>query len=95
MSEQTLREAIAEALREEPRSLRDLSGLLGKSERELKSHLEHVRKSAEARGAQFVITAPTCKRCGFVFEERERASKPSRCPSCKAERIEPARFSIE
>ncbi len=37
----------------------------------------------------------TCKKCGYQFTDRERLKKPSRCPRCKSERIDPPRFYVK
>ena len=41
------------------------------------------------------VVVAQCEGCGFVFNKRNKLSKPSRCPSCKSERIEPPRFTID
>lgn len=94
MSE-TKRESIANALREAPLSTRDLSTMLSMSERDVKSHLDHVKRSVEAAGERFVVTPASCKKCGFSFEGRKKTGAPSRCPECRAERIEPPRYAVE
>jgi predicted Zn-ribbon and HTH transcriptional regulator len=91
---ETIREAIAAALREEPLSARDLSERLGIAEREVGPHLEHLGRSVRARGERLVLEPPRCLGCGFVFAERARPTKPGRCPECRATRIAPPRFSI-
>ena len=91
---ETIREAIASALREESLTARDLSERLGVAEREIGPHLEHLARSVRARGERLVLDPPRCLGCGFVFEERARPTKPGRCPACRATRISPPRFSI-
>jgi hypothetical protein len=90
----TLRQALRAALDETPRTLRELSVSIGSPERELQGHLEHLEHSLAAEGISLVVLPPRCHACGFAFKERERRSKPSRCPRCKSERIEPARFAL-
>jgi predicted Zn-ribbon and HTH transcriptional regulator len=91
---ETIREAIAAALREASLTARDLSEQLGVAEREIGPHLEHLARSVRARGEQLVLEPPRCLGCDFVFEERARPTKPGRCPACRATRIAPPRFSI-
>ena len=91
---QTKRESIIAALREGSQNTRDLSAMLGMSERDVKGHLEHVRKSVEGAGERFVVTPAVCKQCGFSFDDRKKAKAPSRCPKCKAQRIEPPRYEV-
>jgi predicted Zn-ribbon and HTH transcriptional regulator len=90
----TIREALREAL-DRPRTMLELSQLVRQPEKELAPHLEHLRRSLPAQGARLVVEPATCKSCGHVFEDRTRLTKPSRCPECKKERIEPPRFSVE
>ncbi len=91
----TIRELIRRALLEpEPCSLRDLSQAVSLREKDLIAHLEHVRRSARRNKERFVIKPASCRKCDYAFEERTRFTTPSRCPSCKHERIEPARFVL-
>ncbi len=90
----TTRAKLADALREGPASARDLSQMVGISERDVRSHLDHVRRSVERGGERFIVEPAHCKKCGFSFESRKKVGIPSRCPKCKAERIEPPQFSI-
>ena len=95
MAEETKREQIIAALREGALNTRDLSMMLSMSEREVKGHLEFVRKSVEGGGERFVVTPASCKGCGFSFDDRKKAKAPSRCPKCKAQRIEPPRYAVQ
>lgn len=92
---ETARESLAAALRGAPLTARELSERVRLSEREVIGHLEHLGRSARARGERLVIQPAACLGCGFAFEARERAGKPGRCPSCRATRISPPRFSLE
>jgi transcriptional regulator len=91
---ETIREAIASALREEPLTARELSERLSIAEREVAPHLAHLGRSVSARGERLLQEPPRCLSCGFVFSERARATKPGRCPECRATRVAPPRFSI-
>jgi transcriptional regulator len=91
---ETIREAIASALRAEALTSRELSERVGVAEREIGPHLEHLARSVRARGEQLVLEPPRCLGCGFVFEDRARPTKPGRCPHGRATRITPPRFSI-
>ena len=70
---------------------RNLAGL---PEKEVLQHLEHLERSFKADGKKLVSLPPRCLACGFAFRTRERLSTPSRCPECKSERIEAARFAV-
>lgn len=75
-------------------SARQLSSLVGISEKVVPTHLEHLRKSAGGAGERFELEPAVCSKCDYVFDDRERLTKPSRCPSCKGQRVEPPRFRI-
>lgn len=90
----TIREALRDAL-DRPRTMLELSQLLHQAEKELVGHLQHLQRSLPAQGARLVVEPAACKSCGHVFEDRTRLTKPSRCPVCKKERIEPPRFVVQ
>ena len=90
----TIRDHIAKELRGGWLTKRQLSTLVHISENVVPAHLEHLRKSAAAAGERFEVDPPVCTKCDFVFEDRGKLTHPSRCPACKGERIDPARFRI-
>ena len=90
----TARQAMTDELLLGMRTIRELSQALGISEREVITHLPHVRQSAKQKGYDFVIEPSKCLKCGFLFEHRERWAKPSRCPECKAEKITIPMFGL-
>lgn len=92
---ETPRALIATLLRRGPATLRDLSVLARLPEAAVAVHLEHISKSVRARGERFVVEPPRCHECGFTFEGRERARRPSRCPECRSGRVSLASFRIE
>jgi predicted Zn-ribbon and HTH transcriptional regulator len=90
----TTRQAITDELLLGMRTIRELSQILSISEKEVITHLPHVRQSAKHKGYEFVIEPSKCLSCGFMFEDRERWAKPSRCPACKAEKITTPMFRL-
>jgi predicted Zn-ribbon and HTH transcriptional regulator len=89
----TIRQEIIELMKLGPVTPFDLSGTLRISEREAAFHLGHALETAAAKYA-IEITPASCKSCGFVFRDRKKVSKPSRCPHCKASRVEAAAYHI-
>lgn len=89
---QTVRESLREALlaTEVHLSALELSQAVGVPHRQVAEHLEHLARSGDA----FDVLPARCVACGFVFRERDRFAKPSRCPTCRSERIEPPRFRM-
>ena len=90
----TIRELLEAELREGPATARDLSQAVGISEKDVAEHLEHLAKSIEALGEKLVQHPAECVACGFAFSDRTKFKKPSRCPKCGSERIDPPSFSI-
>lgn len=69
---------------------------VGISERQVEDHLGHIVKSvAHDRSLRFVLEPPACTECDFIFRERSRITRPSRCPKCRSEAISEPRYSIE
>jgi hypothetical protein len=91
---QTLRQALAEALRAGPATARDLSKAVGISERDVPGHLVHLAKTLRARGEKLVTLPARCLDCGFVFSRREKPARPSHCARCRGTRLTLPEFSI-
>ena len=78
------------------RTSRELADLVEVPERLVEDHLAHiVRSVARDRARRFVLDPSACQDCGFVFRNRTRLTKPSRCPRCRSEAISAPRFGIE
>jgi predicted Zn-ribbon and HTH transcriptional regulator len=88
---QRLREALTEV---EAKTLKDLSGELSVSEKDLVPALEKLKRTLERERIKLGVEPACCLACGFEFDARERVTKPSRCPSCRSERIQPPRFYL-
>lgn len=94
--ELTIRQQLAELLMGTFRSSRQLAELVGIPERQVEDHLGHLIKSlGRDRQKRFVMDPPVCQDCGFLFRERTRLTKPSRCPRCRSEAVSPPRFGID
>ncbi|AEA47396.1 transcriptional regulator [Archaeoglobus veneficus] len=92
----TLREEIIRLLAEHREGLtaKEICQLLGiepEREKEVYSHIEAIARIVRRKGMRLLMLPPRCRQCGFEFEK----PKASRCPKCKSERIEPARFKID
>jgi predicted Zn-ribbon and HTH transcriptional regulator len=90
----TTRQAITDELLLGLKTIRDLSQTLSISEKEVIAHLPHVKQSAKQKGYDFVIKPSKCLKCGFIFEQREKWAKPSRCPECKGEKLTTPMFGL-
>ncbi|MBX7077659.1 MAG: transcriptional regulator [Nannocystaceae bacterium] len=94
-ADQTVRAALLEALRSpRPLAALELSSIVRISQREVADHLEHLQRSLAGSEERLVVEPARCNACEFEFESRDRLSRPSRCPKCKSERIDPPRFRV-
>lgn len=91
----TVRAELLRHLREGPRSARELSGLVGIGEKQVASHLAHAARSLRATGARLRVEPARCLGCGFVFRKRERLARPSACPVCRGQHLQPPGFAVE
>lgn len=90
----TVRDKLSEALQRAPMTTLQLSGEVGIPQGEVGKHLQHLARSLPHRGLVLEVDPATCLQCGFTFGERSRFGRPSRCPECRSERIQPPRFSV-
>jgi hypothetical protein len=93
--QETVRRNIISVLKEQPLSARDISGVVRIPEKAAYDHLQHIQKTISRRGLRLIITPSECKKCGFVFEKREKLSKPGKCPECRNEAITEPVYSIK
>jgi predicted Zn-ribbon and HTH transcriptional regulator len=92
---ETLRQAILRHLRDGPLTARELSERVQISEKEVVPHLDHLRQSLRRADERLVLEPAECLACGFRFRKRRRLTKPSACPRCRAQRIDPPVFHLE
>ncbi|HSA63986.1 MAG TPA: hypothetical protein VLE25_04800 [Nitrospira sp.] len=93
---QTARQRMVDLLTGSRLSSYQLAQLLGLSERQVEDHLVHVVKTvARDRSRRFVLEPSDCQSCGFVFRDRTKLTRPSRCPRCRSESITAPRYGIE
>jgi len=89
----TQRKEIIEILSKEEKTAKELAEVFNVDIKDIIEDLEHIKKSIKPR--KLKVKPAFCKGCGFVFKERDKVSKPSRCPKCRKEWIQGALFSIE
>ena len=90
----TLRQSILDCLQEGPLTARELSARVRIREKDVIPHLEHLEKSLRRSGQRLAIEPSECLQCGFRFEKRGRLSKPSACPRCRCQRLDPPVFRL-
>jgi hypothetical protein len=93
--QETVRKNIISVLEEQSLTAREVSGAVKISEKAVYEHLQHIQKTVSRRGLRLIITPSECKKCGFVFEKREKLTKPGKCPECRNEAIAEPVFSIK
>ncbi|MEM0027678.1 MAG: transcriptional regulator [Ignisphaera sp.] len=96
---ESIRERIARLLEEagKPLSAEEIANIFSLDVKDVYIHLEHIAKSIRRESNNrkaLLMMPPRCRKCGYIFKDLEKPRKPSRCPGCKSEWIEPPRFII-
>ncbi|WLQ11948.1 transcriptional regulator [Hahella aquimaris] len=87
---ETVRRELMSVLLDGAFTVGSLSKLIGKSEKEIYGHLEHLQKTGSLN-----IEPARCGKCDYVFEDRSRVKKPGKCPKCKSTFIDEPVFSAK
>ncbi len=80
----TRRERLVEVLAQDAYTAKELAREMGMKIRDVLDDLEHIQRS---KGSAFVTQPATCMACEFEFTDRRKLGTPSRCPTCRSERI--------
>jgi transcriptional regulator len=92
----TPRQRIIDMITRTRLSSYQLAQMLGIPERQVEEHLTHVVKTiARDKTRRFILDPARCQDCDFVFRDRSRLTRPSRCPHCRSEAIAAPRYSID
>jgi transcriptional regulator len=89
----TFRKSLLDVLAAQPRSVSSIARELGLKRGDVEDDLRHAIRSARASGRRVLIEPARCRSCGFTFGE-DKLSKPSRCPSCRSERLFEAQIRV-
>ncbi|MDJ0781562.1 MAG: transcriptional regulator [Desulfosarcinaceae bacterium] len=90
----TLRQHLIRLLGKAPMDLCDLAAALGIREAEAAEHLQHVTRTLRSQGRTLKVVPAHCRQCGHAFTKRTRFTRPGRCPRCRSNRIEGAKYFI-
>jgi predicted Zn-ribbon and HTH transcriptional regulator len=90
----TIRQQIIDLLTDFEMDARDISREVGIKEKEVYDHLNHIARSLAAKGRQLNLRPSECLKCGFVFKDRKRYSRPGRCPRCRETHLINPSFKI-
>ena len=88
---QTLRQSMAQLLRQGPLTARELAEMLLLTPREAEHHLRHLERSHKHR---LRVEPARCRACGYRFRGRRRLDAPGRCPRCKEQPIDGPWFRL-
>jgi hypothetical protein len=91
----TIRRYIVSLLEENTLSAKDISIYLRIQEKDVSSHLEHIRKTLNKNNQRLTVVPAQCEKCGFAFIKRTRLTKPGKCPICRSSLINQQLFSIQ
>ena len=91
---QTIRQQIIALLSKEDMSAIELSQELRIPEKEVYTHLPHIARSLAMQGKRLLIQPSRCLKCGYVFRERKRFTRPGHGPRCKATYIQRPSYRI-
>jgi predicted Zn-ribbon and HTH transcriptional regulator len=91
---QTIRQKIFLLLNDKEMTAREISQAIGIREREVYEHLPHIALSAMSQKRKLVVLPFRCMSCQYVFEERKRFTRPSRCPRCKKTHLETPTYRL-
>ena len=86
----TRRQELIDLLKGSCYSIKELAKAFRKPMNVIVDDLKHI-----GHKHKLTIFPAECNRCGFVFEDRKKLHKPSRCPKCKNERISDPGVMIE
>lgn len=91
----TIRQSMLDLLEKRDLSAREISQMLGVSEKDIPKHLEHIAKTARQQNRRIKVLPFACLDCGYVFRNRKKFTRPGRCPKCRGSYLEPPRFVLE
>jgi len=57
--------------------------------------LKHIAQTVKIHHKKLKIDPSVCNVCGYVFKERDKLSRPTKCPKCRSEDITEPRFYIQ
>jgi predicted Zn-ribbon and HTH transcriptional regulator len=89
----TVRKAIIALLSEKKMSLRDIALYFRITPKEVSEDLLHIGQSTYPK-QELRMEIPVCRTCGYMFKDRKKITRPSRCPKCKKEAITEPKFWI-
>ncbi len=90
----TDRQNIIELIESMPMTAKEISQSAGIPEKEVYTHLEHIKRSIKSEGRKLIMEPARCLDCDYTFAKRDRLTPPGRCPICKGTHIQDPAYSI-
>lgn len=90
----TRRQRLADRLRSGPATPSELSAELDVPVSTVLGELGHVAQSLQGTGETVAVRPPRCRDCDFDQYD-DLLNVPSRCPTCRSERIAEPVFRVE
>jgi len=81
-------------LKEDELNAIDISQMVSVRKKEVYEHLAHISRSLKAKSQKLLIDPYCCLICGYVFKDRDRFTRPGRCPKCKGGYVRMATYRI-
>lgn len=79
----------------QPRRLHDLAREREAKVADVEDDLRHLLKTLKhSQEYRAVVTPARCRHCGFIFD-RDKLTKPGKCPQCRSTWIEAPLIRIE
>ena len=91
----TIRQQIIDLLRNQEMDARELSREVSIREKEVYDHLTHIARSLAVKGNKLNIQPARCLSCDYAFEDRQRFTRPGRCPRCKKSHLQSPSYFID
>ena len=86
------RQDIIKLLSTQPMTLKELAEYFRLPAKDLLVDLQFIPRIL-SRG-KFTTDPSVCKNCGYVFKDREKKTRPNKCPKCRYEKMTEPVFSI-
>ena len=90
----TVRQQIMQLLINKEMCAREISQTLRIREKEVYDHLSHIAHTVSTQQRRLVVRPFRCLACGYLFQNRKRFTRPSRCPRCKRSYVQEPTYQI-
>ena len=91
----TRRREMIELLEKEKTTAKQLADLFRVDMKFVFEDLKHISQTVKIHHKKLKIEPAVCNVCGYVFKERERLSRLTKCPKCRSEDITEPEFYIQ